>query len=111
MIRRPPRSTLFPYTTLFRSLATGPAGPRVQQTARSGAGRRARDPTGRHRRSGVHHRQALSPEASPACLMEFRIPKTVLIVVVVAVLGGGAAPLASPPASAPKFCAARHTHQ
>src|SRR3989442_9007522 len=26
MIRRPPRSTLFPYTTLFRSLATGPGG-------------------------------------------------------------------------------------
>src|SRR3712207_7544164 len=25
MIRRPPRSTLFPYTTLFRSLATGEA--------------------------------------------------------------------------------------
>src|SRR2546422_11227735 len=24
MIRRPPRSTLFPYTTLFRSLSTGP---------------------------------------------------------------------------------------
>src|SRR2546427_9026062 len=24
MIRRPPRSTLFPYTTLFRSLATRP---------------------------------------------------------------------------------------
>src|SRR3712207_6871767 len=24
MIRRPPRSTLFPYTTLFRSLASGP---------------------------------------------------------------------------------------
>src|SRR2546425_4879711 len=24
MIRRPPRSTLFPYTTLFRSLFTGP---------------------------------------------------------------------------------------
>src|SRR2546425_12000890 len=24
MIRRPPRSTLFPYTTLFRSSATGP---------------------------------------------------------------------------------------
>jgi len=23
MIRRPPRSTLFPYTTLFRSLDTG----------------------------------------------------------------------------------------
>src|SRR2546430_4447027 len=26
MIRRPPRSTLFPYTTLFRSRAPGPAG-------------------------------------------------------------------------------------
>src|SRR2546430_10851979 len=26
MIRRPPRSTLFPYTTLFRSRASGPAG-------------------------------------------------------------------------------------
>src|SRR3712207_7777504 len=25
MIRRPPRSTLFPYTTLFRSVATNPA--------------------------------------------------------------------------------------
>src|SRR3712207_8343562 len=28
MIRRPPRSTLFPYTTLFRSEAGVPAGPR-----------------------------------------------------------------------------------
>src|SRR5256886_4334591 len=27
MIRRPPRSTLFPYTTLFRSLAPGTEGP------------------------------------------------------------------------------------
>src|SRR3712207_7118343 len=26
MIRRPPRSTLFPYTTLFRSVAGGPVG-------------------------------------------------------------------------------------
>src|SRR3989442_11129203 len=26
MIRRPPRSTLFPYTTLFRSLVTGATG-------------------------------------------------------------------------------------
>src|SRR5262245_64932446 len=29
MIRRPPRSTLFPYTTLFRSRATGEAAERV----------------------------------------------------------------------------------
>src|SRR3989441_7569353 len=27
MIRRPPRSTLFPYTTLFRSLGTAPRDP------------------------------------------------------------------------------------
>src|SRR2546425_5714033 len=26
MIRRPPRSTLFPYTTLFRSVLVGPTG-------------------------------------------------------------------------------------
>src|SRR5258707_10180605 len=30
MIRRPPRSTLFPYTTLFRSLDDGPRLARVQ---------------------------------------------------------------------------------
>src|SRR3712207_8663039 len=30
MIRRPPRSTLFPYTTLFRSRAAGTADPILQ---------------------------------------------------------------------------------
>src|SRR2546430_12730925 len=37
MIRRPPRSTLFPYTTLFRSLrpAPGPAVPQVRRCRRS----------------------------------------------------------------------------
>src|SRR5256885_11801073 len=29
MIRRPPRSTLFPYTTLFRSVGGGASAPRV----------------------------------------------------------------------------------
>src|SRR2546421_4627255 len=29
MIRRPPRSTLFPYTTLFRSLVSDLGGPKV----------------------------------------------------------------------------------
>src|SRR5258705_3421270 len=32
MIRRPPRSTLFPYTTLFRSLEISSLGPGVGQT-------------------------------------------------------------------------------
>src|SRR2546430_4399760 len=35
MIRRPPRSTLFPYTTLFRSSATGLAARGAAPAARS----------------------------------------------------------------------------
>src|SRR3712207_6902775 len=42
MIRRPPRSTLFPYTTLFRSQARGP----VRQVDAVGD-RRLRRPLGR----------------------------------------------------------------
>src|SRR3712207_7243365 len=33
MIRRPPRSTLFPYTTLFRSVLKGPAASGIYGTA------------------------------------------------------------------------------
>src|SRR2546425_7941284 len=37
MIRRPPRSTLFPYTTLFRSLvASGKAGARAMRVLSAG---------------------------------------------------------------------------
>src|SRR5256885_6228912 len=48
MIRRPPRSTLFPYTTLFRSVAggTGQPGGRVATDRQPCPGR-----TGGHRRS------------------------------------------------------------
>src|SRR6266576_4033465 len=42
MIRRPPRSTLFPYTTLFRS--TGPRPPRPCPSARPALGPGALDP-------------------------------------------------------------------
>src|SRR2546427_8397381 len=52
MIRRPPRSTLFPYTTLFRSAAAFSPG-------RLG-GNAAKPPAGRHRRrAGVAHAGAL----------------------------------------------------
>src|SRR3712207_8237954 len=34
MIRRPPRSTLFPYTTLFRSRARRPRRPQIDQEIR-----------------------------------------------------------------------------
>src|SRR2546426_8365781 len=45
MIRRPPRSTLFPYTTLFRSRAGAAADPRRRSRAGDAAGdaRRTRD--------------------------------------------------------------------
>src|SRR2546426_9370760 len=38
MIRRPPRSTLFPYTTLFRSLEPGPAVRALQESRAKGRG-------------------------------------------------------------------------
>src|SRR3712207_7272443 len=46
MIRRPPRSTLFPYTTLFRSRAGrhGRLQPRVQLAVDAAAARRAERP-------------------------------------------------------------------
>src|SRR3712207_8613027 len=56
MIRRPPRSTLFPYTTLFRS-ARRPAGPpadgRTAPAAPARRGRRAPRTAPRHPRSGT----------------------------------------------------------
>src|SRR2546427_9272513 len=42
MIRRPPRSTLFPYTTLFRSLVREERGRPAGAAARGGERRRAR---------------------------------------------------------------------
>src|SRR5947209_14604446 len=50
MIRRPPRSTLFPYTTLFRSAPAGarggrPGAPRAGAGSSRGRGCRRRSPT------------------------------------------------------------------
>src|SRR3712207_8704936 len=57
MIRRPPRSTLFPYTTLFRSArgerAPADAGPRVARGARA-----ARPPVGEEVHLGERRRRA-----------------------------------------------------
>src|SRR3712207_9001287 len=47
MIRRPPRSTLFPYTTLFRSCGPVPRG------AARGAGGRRGNPEGTPNRTGT----------------------------------------------------------
>src|SRR3712207_8213393 len=56
MIRRPPRSTLFPYTTLFRSRATSECAPD------SGRRSHARD---RSRRPAVRARGAARPAPWP----------------------------------------------
>src|SRR5260370_32213674 len=55
MIRRPPRSTLFPYTTLFRS---APAGPTHRLRGGRAPRARAQAESDRHRRLGLppHHR-------------------------------------------------------
>src|SRR5215207_10638743 len=45
MIRRPPRSTLFPYTTLFRSRRPGPARGAVRRRPRGRGDRRDRKST------------------------------------------------------------------
>src|SRR3712207_9046787 len=50
MIRRPPRSTLFPYTTLFRSRRDPERAPRhPRRRRRRPRAARAPDPPGRHR--------------------------------------------------------------
>src|SRR5256885_15258016 len=48
MIRRPPRSTLFPYTTLFRS-GVGGGVDRAQEVRREGRRRRLQEGAGRPR--------------------------------------------------------------
>src|SRR2546430_13444379 len=48
MIRRPPRSTLFPYTTLFRSVQAAVPGPRRRRGRRPGRGRAAPDRSEEH---------------------------------------------------------------
>src|SRR2546422_3059676 len=69
MIRRPPRSTLFPYTTLFRS-------PRLERL--EAAGRRAADRAHPAAFAG-HHRPALLPavddDAAPAGVVLAPLPE------------------------------------
>src|SRR5258707_7424902 len=57
MIRRPPRSTLFPYTTLFRSSRSGRRSAPARALERSGDG--VRD-----RRNGRWHRNRLRARRS-----------------------------------------------
>src|SRR2546430_15632983 len=69
MIRRPPRSTLFPYTTLFRSVRRGSIrGYRGEQVGRNARGGPASDPD---RTKGVcrseEHTSELQSQSNLVC--------------------------------------------
>src|SRR3712207_7494438 len=59
MIRRPPRSTLFPYTTLFRSEARGEV--RTRRVTRRRQGEHHRAPLGHGRRAVERRRRGDVP--------------------------------------------------
>src|SRR5215213_1581473 len=65
MIRRPPRSTLFPYTTLFRAPAAVRACP--ARTPRRGPSARARTRTSRSRRRSEEHTSELQSLTNLVC--------------------------------------------
>src|SRR2546430_15222296 len=106
MIRRPPRSTLFPYTTLFRSAPHLPCQPGDRALRRvSGRIRERRHPPGHaadalaHRRSHHLDRTAGVPEAElPAAVLGSRFPPKVGV-------GAGIAALAEP---TPRFVPGPH---
>src|SRR5688500_19071466 len=69
MIRRPPRSTLFPYTTLFRSWAAALAGPRPRSTRRGRASPPALRPDRRARLASSRSEEHTSELQSPCNLV------------------------------------------
>src|SRR2546430_10108751 len=79
MIRRPPRSTLFPYTTLFRSLRATMAPPEFRvkySTRRPGAHRRVRIRGSRGRRS-EEHTSELQSQSNLVCRLLLEKKKNV----------------------------------
>src|SRR3712207_7389449 len=91
MIRRPPRSTLFPYTTLFRSAALGSCAAAACRCARSAvsacvnaatarsAARRSSQPARRHQRRSEEHTSELQSRQYLVCrLLLEKKKKTVL---------------------------------
>src|SRR3712207_7978590 len=79
MIRRPPRSTLFPYTTLFRSRGPGPGGRRLEQDVRVVVGRRGEEVAmggGQRELRSEEHTSELQSRQYLVCrlLLENKIP-------------------------------------
>src|SRR3712207_7901329 len=71
MIRRPPRSTLFPYTTLFRSLRVQEPGREDEggggERAENGRGQRRSDQSGLLKLRGLGRRAALARATRTSC--------------------------------------------
>src|SRR2546430_9813244 len=68
MIRRPPRSTLFPYTTLFRSHGASPAERHAAPKLRAGHVQRvAQDPEQRHAERSEEHTSELQSQSNLVC--------------------------------------------
>src|SRR2546430_12719660 len=71
MIRRPPRSTLFPYTTLFRSLAARPREPGPLRRRRLPGAFLGQQQVGRHavhgRRRSEEHTSELQSQSNIVC--------------------------------------------
>src|SRR5690349_23291013 len=70
MIRRPPRSTLFPYTTLFRSHGRGFRGPdpaRLRQVRKSGEASRREGRIARKRPRSEEHTSELQSRRDLVC--------------------------------------------
>src|SRR2546430_13066538 len=65
MIRRPPRSTLFPYTTLFRSLPPLPSG--LRDLARLAGGAREGAAGGSARLRSEEHTSELQSQSNLVC--------------------------------------------
>src|SRR3712207_7891737 len=103
MIRRPPRSTLFPYTTLFRSRSaryTGVANPRLWTTADVRAALEALELDGR-----VPTTQELNGEGFPYSPYVLRTPELLAPAAMAAAVAGteagGAAPVPAAHSPAP----------
>src|SRR5947207_10904120 len=72
MIRRPPRSTLFPYTTLFRSRRTTP-----RSTSRTAAAR-SRSATGSCDRRSEEHTSELQSHSDLVCRLLLEKKKNII---------------------------------
>src|SRR2546430_13620297 len=85
MIRRPPRSTLFPYTTLFRSGDRRPSGQRGRRAGPTAAARGERGPPragGRARRS-EDHTSELQSQSNLVCRLLLEKKKRTVGVVII----------------------------